>query len=260
MTTPFDTNQTYWPLANDLAGTSDLPLVGKELKLCAAIQSASNCTVTRLTVENQGTYTVNADGSVLFDPLPTFAGTATAITYQVPDTIGRVVSATITPTITPAPNPVLAPDTSSGPFNTAQNMPVLSNDLDNLAPLDQSSVKLCKIDAPAEIAPDCSLTDLTTADGSYSVDQTSGVVTFTPATGFIGTATVVVTYAATDVLGRKASTTYTPTVEAPIPALTAVVEELAETGLNPSILWGGLGLIAAGAAILLIPFSRLRRR
>jgi CshA-type fibril repeat protein len=139
-------------------------------------------------------------------------------------------------------------------------MPVLSNDLDNLAPLDQSSVKLCKIDAPAEIAPDCSLTDLTTADGSYSVDQTSGVVTFTPATGFIGTATVVVTYSATDVLGRKASTTYTPTVEAPIPALTAVVEELAETGLNPSILWGGLGLIAAGAAILLIPFSRLRRR
>jgi CshA-type fibril repeat protein len=139
-------------------------------------------------------------------------------------------------------------------------MPVLSNDLDNSAPLDQTSVKLCKIEAPAEIAPDCSLTNLTTADGAYSVDQATGVVTFTPATGFIGTATVVVTYSATDVLGRKASTTYTPTVEAPIPALTAVVEELADTGLNPSILWGGLGLIAVGAAILLIPFSRLRRR
>ncbi len=259
ITTPYDTTQTYSPLANDYPGTFDLPLLGTAIKLCAAIERAPTCTVTKLTVENQGTYTVNTDGTVLFDPLPTFAGTATGIVYQVSDALGRVVVATITPTITPAPNPALVPDTSSGPFNTAQNAPVLGNDLNNLAPLDPTSVKLCKVETPAEVAPDCSLTSLTTRDGSYFVDQTSGVVSFIPVKGFVGTATVVVTYAATDVLGRKASTTYVPTVEAPIPTFKAEAEQLAKTGWDTSLLWGGLGLISIGAAIIAIPLGRARR-
>ena len=259
ITTPYDSNQTYSPLSNDLAGTLGLPLVGATLKLCGAGESAPNCTGTSLTVENQGTYTLNSDGTVLFDPLPTFAGTATGITYQVSDTIGRIVTATITPTITPAPNPSLVPDTSSGPFNTTQKSRVLGNDLNNLAPLDPTSVKLCKVDETAEIAPDCSLTSLTTRDGSYFVEPKSGVVSFTPVRGFIGTATVVVSYAVTDVLGRKASTTYTPTVEAPIRALTAGEKKLANTGWDPALLWGGLGLIFAGAAILSTQLRRARR-
>jgi CshA-type fibril repeat protein len=259
ITTPYDTNQTYSPLANDFAGTFDLPLVGAAIKLCATIERAPNCTVTKLTVENQGTYTVYTDGTVLFDPLPTFAGIATGIIYQVPDTIGRIVAATITPTITPAPSPALVPDTSSGPFNTAQNAPVLGNDLNNLAPLDPTSVKLCKVEAPVEIAPDCSLTSLTTSDGYYSVDQASGVVSFIPVKGFIGTATVVVTYIASDALGRKASTTYTPTVEAPVTALKAGANQLAKTGWDTSLLWVGLGLISIGSVVIAIPLGRARR-
>jgi len=62
---------------------------------------------------------------------------------------------------------------------------------------------------------------LVTIDGTYTVDATSGAVTFTPVTGFIGVATVVVTYSATDVLARKASTTYTPSVLPPTPAAAA---------------------------------------
>jgi CshA-type fibril repeat protein len=70
---------------------------------------------------------------------------------------------------------------------------------------------------------------LTTVDGVYSIDAVSGVITFNPVIGFIGEATVSVTYAVTDTLGRKASTTYTPTVLPPTPA-TAVPDT--STGLK----------------------------
>jgi CshA-type fibril repeat protein len=255
ITTPYDTNQTYTPLANDFGATIDSPLLASTVKLCDFSQAGPPCELTTLTVANQGTYTVNSDGTVLFDPLPTFVGTATAIIYQAADSLGRTARSTITPTITPAPNPVLTPDTSSGPFNTAQTMAVLANDTNNPAALDPTTVKLCQIEAPADTAPDCTLTTLTTVDGVYSVDAATGVVTFTPVDGFLGEATVVVTYSATDVLGRKASTTYTPTV---LP-VSFEATELAETGFNSTLFLGGLGLVTIGGLFLLAPAIRTRR-
>ena len=50
-------------------------------------------------VAEEGTYTVNANGTVTFDPLPIFVGVASPVTYMVGDTLGRYVNATITPTI-----------------------------------------------------------------------------------------------------------------------------------------------------------------
>jgi hypothetical protein len=50
-------------------------------------------------VSGEGTYTVNANGTVTFDPLPSYTGVATPVTYVVADSLGRYANATITPTI-----------------------------------------------------------------------------------------------------------------------------------------------------------------
>jgi CshA-type fibril repeat protein len=114
----YDTDQTLNILSNDTPGDASAPLVASTVKLCASGQSPSNCDATSVSVTNQGTYTVNSDGSVTFDPLPTFSGTATAVTYQVADSLGQVTSSTITPTVYAPPNAVN--DTSSGNYDTDQ--------------------------------------------------------------------------------------------------------------------------------------------
>jgi CshA-type fibril repeat protein len=243
-----------------------VPLIASSLKLCASNETAPNCTQTGLTVANQGTYSVNPDGTVSFDPLPTFTGTATAVNYQVSDTQARTTGSTITPTINSAPLPVASPDSSSGPINTAQFQSVLANDTNNVAALDASSVKLCKLEAPADSAPNCTLTSLSTVDGFYSVDTTSGVVTFIPVAGFFGEATAVVTYSVTNLLGFKTSATYTPTVLAPdqltpvVIAPQSEVATLARTGFTASLLIWGVFLVAVGSLVLLATSRRLGRQ
>ena len=64
---------------------------------------SKECAETTLTVPGEGTYTVNADGTVTFDPLPSFHGTATPIRYQAIDKLGRFVNSTITPTVDAPP-------------------------------------------------------------------------------------------------------------------------------------------------------------
>ena len=95
----YDTNQTLSPLTNDLAG-SGTTLVASTLKLCATTSTVdTSCNLTTLDVPNVGTYTVNADGTVTFDPLPSFSGIAPAVKYVVADSAGQVTHATITPTV-----------------------------------------------------------------------------------------------------------------------------------------------------------------
>ena len=95
-----DTNIIFDLLSNDSFSASH-PAVKSSLKLCsiAPREMPNSCTRTSLVVVDEGTYTVNADGTVTFDPLPIFAGVASPVTYIVADTLGRYVSATITPTI-----------------------------------------------------------------------------------------------------------------------------------------------------------------
>jgi CshA-type fibril repeat protein len=52
--------------------------------------------------------------------------------------------------------------------------------------------------------------------GTYTLDPTTGVITFTPVLGFTGTATPA-TYQVTDEFGQSGSSTYTPTVTPPPP-------------------------------------------
>jgi uncharacterized repeat protein (TIGR02059 family) len=216
----WDTNQIISPLTNDTAGAVSAPLVASTVKLCgiSPAQSPNNCSQTTLTVANQGTYTVNANGTVTFDPLPTFNGTATAVRYQVSDTLGQVANTTITPTVNAPRTPTATPDTNTGNWDANQTISPLTNDTpgEPTAPLDATTVKLCGVAPNAQTPNNCSQTTLTiTNQGTYTVNA-NGTVTFDPLPTFVGTATAV-RYQVTDTIGQTVNTTITPTVLAPPP-------------------------------------------
>jgi CshA-type fibril repeat protein len=207
-TSQLDVNQTYTPLSNDsfstLAAASP-----STLRLCGAGQTPNNCDKTTVVVANEGTYTAYSDGRVIFDPLPTFIGTATPISYQVADIYGRVVTATIAPTILPPP--VLAATIDTGKAKQGAKItlsPWLNDDAGTVSgtgeklSLVPTSVRLCgtttleKMDSLATNSQTvmCSLTTLKTADGTYTVDTKTGKVTFVHKKGFSGTVTEPVMY------------------------------------------------------------------
>jgi len=215
----WDANQTISPLTNDVAGAVSAPLVASTVKLCGVAPSAqtpNNCTQTSLTIANEGTYTVNANGTVTFDPLPTFNGTATAVRYQVADTLGQVANTTITPTVLAPRAPTATADTNTGNWDTNQTISPLTNDTpgEPTAPLVASTVKLCGVAPSAQTPNNCTQTSLTIANqGTYTVNA-NGTVTFDPLPSFTGTATAV-KYQVTDTIGQTVNTTITPTVLAP---------------------------------------------
>jgi CshA-type fibril repeat protein len=104
----WDTNQIIPVFSNDefLGSSAMMPT----LRICAHVVTTQGsgpvthgCDLMSLTVSGEGTYTVNADGTVTFDPLPSFHGTATPIRYQAVDKLGRFVNSTITPTVEAPP-------------------------------------------------------------------------------------------------------------------------------------------------------------
>jgi CshA-type fibril repeat protein len=224
----YDTNQTISILTNDNAATP-ATLVGSSVRLCATTSMANaSCNLTTLTVAGQGTYTVNANGTVTFDPLPTFTGSASPVKYIVADSTGQVTNATITPTVATPPVPTATNNASSGAFDTNQIISPLVNDsFDAATPPLFSTLKLCALDDPAtatneaETPGSCTKTTLTVAgEGTYTVNA-NGTVTFDPFPMFVGTVQTPVRYQVSDVLGRTVHATITPSVLPPPPPVAA---------------------------------------
>ncbi|MBU3705016.1 MAG: hypothetical protein FGM42_11720, partial [Ilumatobacteraceae bacterium] len=205
-------------MANDTADAAT-PLLVPSLKLCGAGQSPPACDKSSVTVAGEGTYTLGSDGKVTFDPLPSFTGTATPVRYQVADGLGRVVDATLTPTVLPPP--VARPDTSQGEMGERQVVSVTGND-EQGAPgqaLDLASVRLC---GAGEASPACTKMQVVVAgEGVYAVNG-DGTIDFVPEAKFVGSATPV-PYVVSDVLGQKVASTITVIVVPP-PAPIAVVD------------------------------------
>jgi CshA-type fibril repeat protein len=203
----WNVNQTISPFSNDVS-VSGHPF--GSLKLCGTNETPNSCTATTLVVEGEGTYTVNANGTVTFDPLPTFTGTATPVTYQAVDDLGQYVSATITPSVTPPPAPMAVADTSNDFLNVVQTKNPLANDTtsDPLITLSASSVRLCGTN---QVKPNCTETSIAVTGGTYSVNTSTGIISFTPDNNWSGTAPAV-TYQVTDSTNQTVSTTYAATV------------------------------------------------
>ena len=222
---PYDTNQLISPLTNDSAASATT-LVPTSIRLCSSGQVSPNCTATTVTVAGEGTYTLSTTtGVVTFDPLPTFTGTATPVSYTVADAFGVMSTSTITPTVVPPPLGSATADTTSGFANIAQSKSVLANDtVPTGLTLTTSSLRLC---GTGQVSPNCTATSvIVPGQGAYTVNTTTGVVTFTPCTAsgspagysctgsFLGTATPA-TYQVSDSAGRAISSTYTPTFIGP---------------------------------------------
>jgi CshA-type fibril repeat protein len=206
----WDANQLMSPVSNDTADAAT-PLDKTTLKLCGAGQTPPGCGKTSVTIAGEGTYTLNADGTVTFDPLPTFSGAATPQRYQVADSIGRLTDAVLKPSV--APPPVARADSSQGEMGERQVVSLTGNDDPGAvsAPLDPASIRLC---GAGEAVPACTKTQVTVAgEGTYSVNG-NGTVDFVPEAKFVGTATAV-PYVVSDVLGQKVASTVTVTVVPP---------------------------------------------
>ena len=83
-------------LDNDQAGAASAPLRPGSVSIVAAAATAHG---TQLLVDGQGTWTVNASGSITFTPLADFVGTTSAISYQVADANGTTATSTVTVTV-----------------------------------------------------------------------------------------------------------------------------------------------------------------
>ena len=174
---------------------------------------------TTKTVDGVGTYTVAADGTVTFVPEPSFTGTAPAVTVVREDMNGTKASATYTPSVTPIT--ITPTDKVSEDVQNVPQTQIPTFDLSNNKTAQITSKKLVD---PATGQPTDETTVTVAGEGSYTIDPTTGAVTFTPEKDFVGTAkgvTVQATATITNANGKTATitsdATYTPTVVAAVP-------------------------------------------
>ena len=245
-------------------------LVKTSIKLCAdkdtfvALSSTpADCTATKVqTIE--GTYEVNpTTGEIVFTPNPNmidpetgdptgkgFVGTVKyPPTYQIwTDWQGpgvKSATARLFPTIAPPGAPAATVDVTKTKPGTSVVLNPVVNDKPGSAALDPTTIRLCGDD---EIAPECTLMEATTLDGTYVVDPTTGQVTFTPRDGFIGQATI--PYVIKDGMNMVAASHLIITVEetAIVPVAKKTKVGLAKTGgARPDLLLL-LGLAAIAGA------------
>ncbi|MGL4339041.1 MAG: Ig-like domain-containing protein [Rhodoglobus sp.] len=192
-------------LANDTGNGSTLD------PTTVRLVDSGGALVSTLAVSGEGTYTVDAvTGAVEFDPVPTFSGATTPITYSVSDRNGNRGSARLAVTVTAAPPPSATDDAQSTPYNTSVTVDALANDAPGAAntSFDPTSVRLVDADGNP-------VTTLTIASqGTYTVAAATGAITFTPLASFTGVATPV-TYRVNTTFGATASAEVTITVGAP---------------------------------------------
>ena len=165
---------------NDTDANNDLDVSTVDLNPATAGNQTS------LVVTGEGTWSVNASGDVTFTPESGFHGDPTPITYKVSDLTGLTSNAA---TITIDYVPVTTNDLSSGnTTGTPVTVNVTSNDTsgDTVVPTTVSIVGGTDTDANG------TLDQLVVAgQGTWTVNPTTGAITFTPQAGYYGDPTPV---------------------------------------------------------------------
>ena len=167
-----------------------------------------------------GTYTlkvVDGKATAVFTPTDkTYAGEVEPVTIQAKDTNGTPVTTTYTPNITPV-EPTGTPKSTEGAQGQPQEGTPTFTPGNSKVPMKIDAEQPAKLIDPATGQP----TDETTIPakdangkevGTYTIDPTTGKVTFTPNKDFVGTP-VPATVQAKDANGTPTTATYTPTVK-----------------------------------------------
>ncbi|MTR66092.1 CshA/CshB family fibrillar adhesin-related protein, partial [Streptococcus parasanguinis] len=185
-----------------------------------------------VTVEGEGTYTINpSTGEVTFTPDPSFTGTAKGVDVSLSAPVGRnkdgkiqqdyikTATAKYTPTVTPIT--VTPTDKVSADI---QNVPQTQTPTFELSNDKTAEITSKKLVDPATGQPTDETTVTVAGEGSYTIDPTTGAVTFTPEKDFVGTATGVKVQATATITNADGKTTtitsdasYIPTVVAAVP-------------------------------------------
>ena len=224
--------QTISPMTNDTASTgASKPATGTPVKLCQPGSSAP-CSLTSVVVSGEGTYTANSNGTVTFAPEPGFTGVATPVPYTFTDSASSASSSTITPTVVPVPVP--AANTGWGDWDTNQVFSPFADDTPGSVggtsyPFTASSVKIC---TPGTADGSCTSNAnvVVAGQGTWSVNPSTGAVTFDPLPSFTGEATPL-KYCVSDSVNQKVCSTITPTVNAPVaPSASAESKSVAPGG------------------------------
>ena len=170
---------------------------------------------TTKTVPGEGTYTVAPDGTVTFVPEKSFTGVGTGVTVKRVDKNGTPATAKYTPTVTPV-TPTATPATSEAPQGVVQTGTVTFTEGDPVAPIDKDTITLLDENgqpAASVVAKSPEGKEI----GTYTVDKTTGVVTFTPTDKSYSGKVVPVKVQAKDTNGTPAETTYTPKITPVVP-------------------------------------------
>lgn len=233
-TSAYNSAVIFAPLVNDSAGTvpseyttpGQVEFLGTSFRLCASGQvvsaTASACNATTLVVTGEGTWTLDPNSlDVTFVPLPSFAGDTTPVTYAVcnqisgtwvpsvpPETCGSApLRVTVDPPATPSES---EPATETGQMGD----PVSLNLGSHVTGVGLTAIRLCEAH---RTPPDCFSTTITIpGEGTWTLDPSTGTVTFVPLFNFAGAATPL-RYTLSDVVGQNFDSTISATIVIPDP-------------------------------------------
>ena len=196
-------------------------------KLIDPSKTGEEAEVTRLVVENQGTYTIDDNGVVTFTPLPTFKGEATEVSIVRKDKNGTPATAKYKPTVVGVtPSATVASTTKVQ--GATQEVTVsftpgkaTIGTAEKSVPMDPTAYKLLggqEGKTPLDTVPAMS-EDGTKQVGTYTIKVVDGqpVVTFTPTDKTYAGKLKPVTVQGKDTNGTEATTTYTPVITPIVP-------------------------------------------
>ncbi|MEL6856173.1 MAG: tandem-95 repeat protein, partial [Cyanobacteria bacterium J06607_13] len=223
VTTPEDTAVTFNPLT-DAPGTDSDVDGNLDPTSVVFVNEPTGSTLSpdgkTLDVPGEGEYSIDpTTGEVTFTPEPDFNGMPTPVTYQVADDDGATATAPIQVTVDDVNDPPVAVlDKVTTPEDTAVTFDPLTNDSDIDGTLEPTSVVFVNEPTGSTLSPDGKTLDVP-GEGEYSIDPTTGEVTFTPEPDFDGTPTPIDYQVSDDDGGTATGTieaTITPTNDAPV--------------------------------------------
>ncbi|MBF0934914.1 MAG: Cna B-type domain-containing protein, partial [Abiotrophia defectiva] len=201
-------------------GHADVPM---DDQVPAKLKDAQGQLVESLKVDNQGTYTVAADGTVTFVPEKNFVGPAQAVTVVRVDKNGTPAEATYTPTVVDAtPTSTNAETTDvqgqvqEGTVSFAPGQAQIDGQAVTVPLVENSLVFVVDGQVVQEKEIDAKDTDGKTI-GTYKLNSETGQVTFTPHKDYVGTP-VPATIQAHDTNDVTVTATYQPHVTGVTPS------------------------------------------
>jgi len=181
---------------------------GPQFVVDGQVQQGNSLPVHDASGKLQGTYTVQPNGDISFQPAPDFYGTPTPATLRVTDKNGSTAEAVYQPTVTKV-TPTSTNDTSIGLQGQPQSGKPTFTAGDPAVPLDDTKPLTFEDGQSTKTVPGV---------GEYSINP-DGSITFTPDKQYVGTPDPV-TVKRVDKNGTEVTATYTPTVTKVTPTST----------------------------------------